>query len=1100
MTDVAEERRLAAIMFTDLVGYTALTQENESAALALLYKHAELLRPVFAKHGGHEVKMIGDSFLVEFSSALSASLCAVEAQRTLYEHNVSSPSRKIELRIGIHVGDVVYRGADVFGDAVNIASRIEPLASPGSICISQQVYDQVWNKIDHPLTPLGKHELKNVQVPMEVYRVVLPWEKEAIGGEARKVLPLVDRINELGSLKVMLEKATRGEGNLVFVAGEAGVGKTRIADELEALAKEKHVTTLSGRCSRREGKIPYAPWIEQIREFVRSNPSQLLFKVVGNYGAEVAKLVPEITASLGPVSGISSGSVDQDRLRFIDAISQLVVNISREGPILLVIDDMNWADAGSLDLLFSTARQANNHRMLIVAIYRDVEVEEDSDLFEFLYELKREKLGENLTLKGFGPEDTGLMIGEILNQKTVDNEFRALVHAKTAGNPFFIEELVRSLVEQGVLFRTAQGWERKPISEIEIPSGVRTVIKQRLSNLDQESLNVLSVASVTSSESKEFSFALLRAVTGLDENRLVDTMERILKTRLIRETKLASGRPGFSFTDTRIRDAIYDEMTLLRRSRYHLKTAQAVEELYKGRLEDVYGVLLYQYLRGNDQAKCLEYAIKAAERASQVYAHGEAINYLKVALEALADSPDKSARSKVLEELGESSMYSGRPDYAKYLEEAAKLALETHDNQRAARIYRMLATWMFDSNRENFSAPNEYYEKARNLLSEGGETEELAFLYHSLARFYFLTGRLTEAMELAKKAMALAEKLGVPEVQAHAYLTLAIFAPSSEKETKFQYMKKALQIGLEHNFPEVVIRAYNNLAVDSESPTDSLKYSTDSLAYFQRIGYPQYEQWSKFNMASAYMFLGEPERAKEIAKEVLSASNPSPTNRREAVATLGEALLDQGNFDESEKFLQQFLAILEGSQDFQELLRCQQDMGRLYTEKGELAKGKEWLKKSISGAKEKGLTSTYTYAGWILTGHLYLTEALIRTGDSGEAESTARQAAEIASKIRSETVDGLANAIEGKLLASEGKFADAQASFGKAVESFRKESWAVLLAKALYDLGTVCSKNGEGAKSRKAFEEATEVYTRMGAKAYLERVTAAEASIPKGKE
>jgi predicted ATPase/class 3 adenylate cyclase len=644
-------------MFTDLVGYTALTQENESAALAMLQEHAGLLRPVFARHGGREVKMIGDSFLVEFSSALNATLCAVEIQKVLYERNVSNPSSKIQLRIGIHIGDVVYRGADVFGDAVNIASRIEPLASPGSVCISQQVYDQVWNKMDHPLVGLGKHELKNVQVPMEVYRVVLPWEKEAISGEARKVLPLVDRVEELGRLKMALEKAVQGEGNLVFVAGEAGVGKTRIAEELSSAAKEKRLITLYGRCSRREGKIPYAPWIEQIREFVRSSPAQLLFKVVGNYGAEVAKLVPEITASVGPVNSISTGSVDQDRLRFIDSISQLVVNISKESPLLLMIDDMNWSDASSLDLVLSAARQAGTHRILMVGIYRDVEVEEDSDLFEFLYEVKREKLGETLPLKGFGPEDTGLMIGEILGQKSVDAEFRDLVYTRTAGNPFFIEELVRSMVEQGVLFRTAKGWDRKPISEIEIPSGVRTVIKQRLSNLDEESLNVLSVASVTSSESKEFSFALLKAVTGMDENKLVDDMDRILKTRLIRETKMAGGRPGFAFTDTRIRDAIYDEMTLLRRGRYHVKTAQAVEEIYKDRLEDVYGVLVYHYLKGNDQAKAFEYALKAAERSSQVYAHAEAVKYVKVAMEALEDSPVKEARSRVLEGLGDASRY-----------------------------------------------------------------------------------------------------------------------------------------------------------------------------------------------------------------------------------------------------------------------------------------------------------------------------------------------------------------------------------------------------------------------------------------------------------
>jgi predicted ATPase len=277
--------------------------------------------------------------------------------------------------------------------------------------------------------------------------------------------------------------------------------------------------------------------------------------------------------------------------------------------------------------------------MLILAIYRDVEVEEDSGLSEFLREVKREKLGETLTLKGFGPEDTRLMIEEALSQMTVDNEFRDLVHSKTGGNPFFIEELVRSLVEQGVLSRTTRGWERKPTSQIEMPGDVRAVIKQRLSNLDQESLDVLSVASVASSESRELSSDLLRAVTGLDENSLVVTMERILKTRLIKEAKMANRRSGFIFIDTETRDAIYAEMTPTGRGRYHLKTAQAVEELYKSRPDDVYGALLYHYLRGNDQAKCLEFAIKAAERASRVYARGEAIKYLKIALEALVDSP-----------------------------------------------------------------------------------------------------------------------------------------------------------------------------------------------------------------------------------------------------------------------------------------------------------------------------------------------------------------------------------------------------------------------------------------------------------------------------
>ncbi len=177
------ERRLAAIMFTDVVGFTSLSQRNEALALELLEEHRRLLRPIIAGHHGAEVKTMGDAFLVEFASALEAVRCAFEIQQSMHEMNSSrTPEKRVVLRIGVHVGDVVRSRGDVYGDAVNVASRIEPLAEPGGICISQQVYDQVQNKFEFPFVALGSKQLKNVDVPVEAFRVVLPWEK----GEPRQ--------------------------------------------------------------------------------------------------------------------------------------------------------------------------------------------------------------------------------------------------------------------------------------------------------------------------------------------------------------------------------------------------------------------------------------------------------------------------------------------------------------------------------------------------------------------------------------------------------------------------------------------------------------------------------------------------------------------------------------------------------------------------------------------------------------------------------------------------------------------------------------------------------------------------------------------------
>src|SRR5258706_12126121 len=177
-SEATEQRKLAAIMFTDMVGYSALAQRNEALALELLEEHRALLRTLFLRFNGTEIKTIGDAFLVEFHSALEAAQCAIEIQRTLAKrnHDVTS-ERRIELKIGIHIGDVIHRDGDVYGDGVNIASRIEQLAGAGGICVSMDVERQIRNALEARFEKFGSADLKNIKLQMDLFRIVLPWEK-----------------------------------------------------------------------------------------------------------------------------------------------------------------------------------------------------------------------------------------------------------------------------------------------------------------------------------------------------------------------------------------------------------------------------------------------------------------------------------------------------------------------------------------------------------------------------------------------------------------------------------------------------------------------------------------------------------------------------------------------------------------------------------------------------------------------------------------------------------------------------------------------------------------------------------------------------------
>src|SRR5437870_8811435 len=224
-----EQRKLAAIMFTDMVGYTALSQRDDKLAQELLEEHRRLLREIFPQFNGTEIKTIGDAFLVEFQSALEAAQCAMAIQRALAKRNADAAAdRQIQVRIGIHIGDVVHRGGDVYGDGVNIASRIESLAAAGGICVSMDVERQIRNALEARFEKLAPTELKNISVPMDLFRIVLPWERDTpLKPERQKAFPK-SPIPKWTAILILVAIAVAG-----FLFWQRGKAKTSTAAILE---------------------------------------------------------------------------------------------------------------------------------------------------------------------------------------------------------------------------------------------------------------------------------------------------------------------------------------------------------------------------------------------------------------------------------------------------------------------------------------------------------------------------------------------------------------------------------------------------------------------------------------------------------------------------------------------------------------------------------------------------------------------------------------------------------------------------------------------------------------------------------------------------
>jgi tetratricopeptide (TPR) repeat protein len=503
----------------------------------------------------------------------------------------------------------------------------------------------------------------------------------------------VGREAELRQLQQAFDAAASGRGSLAVVVGEPGIGKTSLTEQLATYATIRGGKTLVGHCYE-EGSlsIPYLPFVEAMRSYVLTRDSDALRTDLGAGATEVARIVSEIRERLHVEPAEANiADADEERYRLFQSITVFLRNASTVQPLVIVLEDLHDADRGSLDLLVHLARNLSGIRLLLIGTYRDVEVDRSHPLSGALAELRRGSSAARVQLRGLSADEVQRMMSQLSGQD-VPWRLAEAVHRQTEGNPLFIQEVLRYLVEEGLIKREEGRWRRAseetPL-ELGIPEGLRDVIGKRLSRLSDRANQVLAVAAVMG---REFRLDVLQRVAGLDEEALYEALAEAKAVAVVEERAALGATVTYRFTHAFFRQTLYEETIAPRRIRLHQQVARALEAVYGRRLDEHAAELAEHYAYSSDPAdlaKAVAYGELAAQRAMSVYAYGEAERHLEQALKVqdVLDPDDTVKHCDLLLALGETMLPGEDPGRAVSwaASEAFAIAETIHRPERAAK-------------------------------------------------------------------------------------------------------------------------------------------------------------------------------------------------------------------------------------------------------------------------------------------------------------------------------------------------------------------------------------------------------------------------------
>jgi len=879
---------------------------------------------------------------------------------------------------------------------------------------------------------------------------------------------MIGRQAQLRELEEYLEQTRGGAGRLVFLVGDAGVGKTRLLREFAGRVQADGVTLLEGHCYDERPAPPYGPFVDVLRAFVRQRGPDSVAQVAGAWASSLAPLLPEL--ELPSSAPHPTGDPQSEKRRLFEAIARVFRAIAQRG-LVLVLEDLHWSDQSSQELLAYLARAVEHDPVLILASYRGDELHRRHPLTHLVAQLTRERRYQEVRLAPLAREDLARMLEATLEQ-TLPGALVDALYDRTEGNPFFAEEILKALIENAQLEALIEAARHGHHSaRLDIPLSLKESILAHAADLDPITTEVLNYAAVIG---RRFDFELLLKLTGMAEADLLRSVALLIERQLVIEER--SGEDRFSFRHALTREAIYDDMIGRDRRMKHRAVLQALDELYSDDRDAVVDQLAYHSLQAKELAQAAQYARLAGDKAIKMHAYREALAHYETALELL-ETDDPREKAGLLGRLGwPAAPYS---DAKRYWLEAQQLYAQVGDQREVGEISYWLGFLAWSQG--ELAAAFTHTRAALAVLETEPPSDQLAMAYGMLSRLFMLTSRPHESIAWGEKALQLAEALGDDDVRANALNNIGVsLILLGEIQRGIGYLERSLELAKRVGTSVFTMsRAYINLGAQLNL-LGEFKRATgvarEAIAFQDKLGLNPDLEWGV--LGSAQLELGQWDQAHESLDRAIRAGELGlPAARLQALPSIAELLLRRGRLEEASR-LESALSECEKLGDPTIFGRFASALARIHLALGDIERAVAVMDRGVTACREIGpLAGTEPTFG-------HGVEVYLRAGRVDQARELLDPLATVAS--RSSNLLSLAHLEDarGLIAAHEGQPAQAAEHFRQAAVRWQAMEAPFEEAIARRRLAETLLLAGDAAareEARRELDLARAVFERLGA-------------------